>query len=226
MPRTPYGQSKLEAEGVVRSLLAPYCNRSCVDQSENRAQSSEDRGKIANELKIEHKSTRSYYILRPAMIHGPENKGNLSLLVKVVQKGIPWPLACFENQRSFTSIENVSRVLEALIRGDAKSGIYQVADDEPLSTNQVISLIAESLGRSPKFWNIPRVIMQGVARIGDVLHLPLTSERLKKLTECYVVSNGKLLHALGWEKMPVGAEEGMRSTLGVIAATQGSQRSG
>ena len=161
------------------------------------------------------------YILRPAMIHGPGNKGNLNLLVKVVQKGIPWPLGAFENQRSFTSIENVSRVLEALIKTDVEPGTYQVADDQPLSTNQVIGLIAESLGRRPKLWRIPRSFMKGVACLGDILHLPLNSERLKKLTESYVVSNRKLLWALGWQKMPVSAPEGMRATL--IATTKWSQ---
>ncbi len=42
------------------------------------------------------------FIIRPCMIHGYGNKGNLNLLYKVVEKGIPWPLADFENQRSFS----------------------------------------------------------------------------------------------------------------------------
>ena len=49
--------------------------------------------------------------------------------------------------------------------------------------------------------------------MGDFLHLPLNSERLKKLTESYVVSNQKLKKALNIEKMPVRAEEGMKKTL-------------
>jgi len=62
------------------------------------------------------------------------------------------------------------------------------------------------------------------------LHLPLNSERLKKLTESYVVSNAKIKKALGWEAMPVRAEEGMRKTLesfGISSLTeaQRSQRS-
>jgi nucleoside-diphosphate-sugar epimerase len=60
------------------------------------------------------------------------------------------------------------------------------------------------------------------AGVGDKLHLPLNSERLKKLTESYVVSNSKLKKALGIEKMPVSAEEGMRETLSSLRATNGS----
>ena len=51
-----------------------------------------------------------------------------------------------------------------------------------------------------------------LARTGDIFHLPLNSERLKKLTESYVVSNQKIKKALGIEKMPVSAAEGMKKT--------------
>ncbi|NEW84581.1 MAG: hypothetical protein GZ094_19745 [Mariniphaga sp.] len=88
-----------------------------------------------------------------------------------------------------------------------------MADDEPLSTNNLISLIAASQGKKARIWKVNSKLITFVARIGDKLHLPLNSERLKKLTESYVVSNGKLKKALGIEKMPVTAEEGMRRTL-------------
>ena len=216
MPQTPYGKSKLEAEKEVlkfESAKVLKCNSPDIQRSEAGAG-------LSNFRTLELPNFRTF-ILRPAMIHGPGNKGNLNLLLKVVQKGIPWPLGAFENQRSFTSIENVSRVLEALIKTDVEPGTYQVADDETLSTNQVIGLIAESLGRTPRIWKIAPGLMRRVARIGDILRLPLNSERLKKLTESYVVSNRKLLRALGWQKMPVSAQEGMRATL--IATTKWSQ---
>ena len=77
------------------------------------------------------------YILRPCMIHGPGNKGNLNLLYKLVSKNIPWPLGAFENKRSFCSLDNLLFIFKELIeREDIPSGIYNVADDEPLSTNE------------------------------------------------------------------------------------------
>jgi nucleoside-diphosphate-sugar epimerase len=48
------------------------------------------------------------YILRPCMIHGPGNKGNLNLLYNMVKKGIPWPLGAFANRRSFVSMGNLN----------------------------------------------------------------------------------------------------------------------
>ena len=71
------------------------------------------------------------FILRPCMIHGPGNKGNLNLLYKIVRKGIPWPLGAFKNRRSFCSIENFCFVINELIENDLiPSGVYNVADDE------------------------------------------------------------------------------------------------
>ena len=52
------------------------------------------------------------FILRPCMIHGPENKGNLNLLFKLVSIGIPWPLGAFENKRSFCSIDNLMFIIK------------------------------------------------------------------------------------------------------------------
>lgn len=154
------------------------------------------------------------FIIRPCMIHGPGNKGNLNLLYKVVEKGIPWPLAAFENQRSFLSIDNLSfLVFEMLRNKEVKSGIYNFADDETISTNQLIKIIGKVSGRKMNLWNISSSLINGIAKIGDKLKLPLNSERLKKLTESYVVSNQKIKTALGINKLPLLAEEGLIITI-------------
>ena len=151
-------------------------------------------------------------VLRPAMIHGPGNKGNLNLLWGIARRGFPWPLAAFENKRSFTSIGNICAAVEALCeRG--QNGIYPIADDEMLSTNRLIELMAEACGRNPHLWRMPKGLMRFGAKVGDVLHLPLNSERLGKLTEDSFVDNAVLKKHLGWTEMPIRAEDGMRETL-------------
>ena len=157
---------------------------------------------------------KKVFILRPCMIHGPGNKGNLNLLYNVVSKGIPWPLGAYENRRSFCSIDNISYVVEQLITRDhIGSGIYHIGDDEPLSTNELIGLISESVGRKAHIWKLPKGLMSGMASVGGALHLPLNKDRLQKLTENYVVSNEKIKTALGIDNMPVFARNGMRKTL-------------
>ena len=152
------------------------------------------------------------YILRPCMIHGPGNKGNLNLLYQIVAKGLPWPLGAFDNKRSFLSIENLCFVIKELIENESiGSGVYQVADDNLLSTNELIQLLGTSLDKKNRIWSIPVSWISGLAKLGDVLHLPLNSERLQKLTENYVVSNQKIVEAIG-KSLPVKAKEGLLKT--------------
>lgn len=171
--------------------------------------------KIAAEKYIQEHlvAEKQVYILRPCMIHGPGNKGNLNLLYGVVKKGIPWPLGAFENRRTFTSIENLNFVIEGLLTKDVPTGIYNMGDDEALSTNELIEEICKSLGKKAHIWKLPKGLMTDIAKIGGALHLPLDSERLRKLTENYISSNAKIKKALGVEKMPVDAREGLKTTL-------------
>lgn len=75
-----------------------------------------------------------------------------------------------------------------------------MADDAPLSTNELIPLIAASQGKKSGIWNISKKTIHLLAKTGDIFHLPLTSERLKKLTESYVVSNQKNKESIGNSK--------------------------
>ncbi|MEA4839394.1 MAG: NAD-dependent epimerase/dehydratase family protein [Bacteroidales bacterium] len=158
-------------------------------------------------------SAQSVYIIRPCMIHGPGNKGNLNLLYHVVNKSVPWPLGAFENHRSFTSVDNLSYVIEALISKDVPSGIYNMCDDEVLSTNELIELICRVTHRRCRIWNLPPSLIKCFAQVGSILHLPLNNDRLRKLTEDYLVSNEKIKKALGINKMPVSAISGFEKTI-------------
>ena len=152
------------------------------------------------------------YVLRPCMIHGPGNKGNLNLLYKLISIGVPWALGAFENKRSFCSIDNLLFILKELIeREDIPSGIYNVADDEPISTNDLISLIAVSQNRKYKIWYIPKGVIENFAKIGDIFHLPLNTDRLQKLTGSYLVSNEKIKNVIG-KPLPFSSKDGLLKT--------------
>ena len=171
--------------------------------------------KIAAEKYIQEHlvDDKQVYILRPCMIHGPGNKGNLNLLYGVVKKGIPWPLGAFENKRTFTSIDNLCFIIKGLLTQDVESGIYNINDDEAVSTNELIDIICSAMGKKAHIWRIPRGLMEGVAKIGGALHLPLNAERLQKLTENYVSSNAKIKKALGVEQLPIRAKDGLKMTI-------------
>lgn len=197
-PVGPYGESKIAAENHIierfapEALTRPFHN---FDDGDSRFKD------------------KRVYILRPCMIHGPGNKGNLNLLYKVVRKGIPWPLGAFENRRSFTSIENLNVVVSGLLMKEVPSGIYHIGDDEALSTNELIEVMCKAMGRKVRIWHVPKSLMNAVAKIGGILHLPLNPLRMQKLTENYVVSNAKIKSALGISNMPVRAKDGLTATI-------------
>ena len=201
-PVGPYGESKIAAEDYIKEHFVLSDTFSV------------NKGKTFSfkEENVRY-SDKRVYILRPCMIHGPGNKGNLNLLYNVVKKGIPWPLGDFENKRSFTSIDNLCYVVEGLLTKDVASGIYHMGDDEALSTNELIALMCEAMGKEPHIWKMNRKMMEGCAGLGTLLHLPLNTERLRKLTENYVVSNEKIKSALGIDRMPVRAADGIMKTI-------------
>ena len=152
------------------------------------------------------------FILRPGMIHGPGNKGNLNLLYKIVNLGIPWPLGAFENKRSFCSIDNLCFIINELIENiEIPSGIYNISDDDPVSTNELIKLISKSQGKKSFIWNIPKFFIKIFSKIGDAFRLPLNSERLLKLTDNYIISNKKIKKAIN-KKLPMNSIEGLTKT--------------
>lgn len=185
-PVGPYGESKVRAEEYILEQL-------------------NDKPAAYN--------GRDVIIMRPCMIHGPGNKGNLNLLYGVISKGIPWPLGAFDNRRTFTSIDNLTFVIGRILSSHVESGIYNMADDEALSTNELIRVMCKAMGKKARIIKLPRGIINASARIGDVLHLPLNTFRLDKLTESYVVSNNKIKKALGIDRMPIKAYDGLAHTI-------------
>jgi nucleoside-diphosphate-sugar epimerase len=152
-------------------------------------------------------------ILRPSMIHGPGNKGNLNLLYSLISKGIPYPLGSFENKRSFLSVQNLCFVVEEiLMRNEFPSGKFLLADKEPLSTNQIVQIISNCLGKSPRIWFLNKRIVNFAAKFGDVLGLPVNSERLEKLTENYTVDSSNLIKEIGQE-LPLTSFNGLSQTI-------------
>jgi nucleoside-diphosphate-sugar epimerase len=172
------------------------------------------KSKLAAEKYILSKNipeSKKVYILRPCMVHGPGNKGNLNLLYNVVSKGIPYPLGSFKNKRSFLSIQNLCFMIGQLLIIKPVSGLYNVADDQSISTNQLIKLIGIGCGKKSKILYLPRFLIVVLSKFGSLFHLPMNSERLQKLTESYLVSNTKIKEVIN-KPLPLTCEQGLLKT--------------
>lgn len=167
------------------------------------------KSKLKAEQYIQSRTTEAgkhFYILRPGMIHGPGNKGNLNLLYRFVKSGIPFPFGEFDNQRSFLSVDNFVFIVHQLLDREIQSGIYHLADDGFLSTKELYNLIATTLGKSPKILNFPKNWIYFLAKSAGKQHL------VSKLTEDMMISNKKIVNELG-VSLPVALREGVCKTI-------------
>lgn len=148
---------------------------------------------------------KEYYILRPCMVHGPGNKGNLNLLYKYAKTGLPFPLGAFQNQRSFLSVDNFSFIIDKLITQKVPSGIYHLSDDGSMSTPDLFKLTARTAGKLSPVLSIPQSL------VSAAFMLLRKKRMLQKLTEDMLVSNARIKRHLG--PLPVTIEQGLVKTI-------------
>ena len=97
-------------------------------------------------LEVGRQSDMSVSIVRSSLVYGPGVKGNLSLLLKFIEKGIPLPLGSItSNKRSFVSITNLIDLIEVcLVHPKAANEIFLVSDNEDISTVELIIFLAKA----------------------------------------------------------------------------------
>lgn len=156
---------------------------------------------------------KNIIILRPPMIHGPNNKGNLNLIYSIITSGFPWPLYRYKNSRTFLSIDNFNFCIGRIINNQIKSGIYNISDDCSLSTNDIVDVIEYVTKKSVYKISVPKYVIRIISKIGNIIPIPINEDRLSKLTENYLVSNNKIKKALEINKMPVNCKDGMIKTI-------------
>lgn len=153
-------------------------------------------------------------ILRPGLIHGPEDKGNLNLLFKLVKKGIPYPLGSFANRRSYLTVDNLAFVLDYILRNDHfSSGVYHIADDEPIATTKIVELMYEVQGRKSKILKVPPKFLQRLVKVFSYLGVRILEEKLTKLTADLKICNLKIKNEMSLSNLPLTSEKGLEQTI-------------
>lgn len=193
--------------------VADYSNLPINEETERRPQSVYGLSKKMAEDYILNKklpSGKRYFIIRTPMIYGNDNKGNLQVLYNFISKFRLWPFTNFKNKKSFCSIENLDFALIQLIENqDISSGVYNVADDEVISTNQLIELIGNQRNIKIKFLKIPKNIILLILGVLKLIKLSQFEDKIRKLTESYEVDNTKIKLAVN-ETWPMSTERGLR----------------
>ena len=150
-------------------------------------------------------STMQVSVLRPALVYGPEAKGNLHRMIEAVDGWRFPPLPQTGNRRSMVHVDDLIEAAWLVATHPRANGeVYIVSDGEAYSSRQIYEWITAALGRKLPAWDIPVPVLGIAARVGDVVQrvarcrVPFNSEVLARLTGSACYEAGKLRQDLEW----------------------------
>lgn len=159
-------------------------------------------------------------ILRPTLMYGPGNPGNMARLLRLIRLGIPIPFGAIQNRRSFLFVGNMVSAIQLGATATAASRqVFCVADDDVLSTPELIRAIGSATGRRIRMWAAPHSALAALGRLGDLVERAtgrspgFDSVSVRKLSGSLEVSTSRLKATCGW-RPPFSLEEGLLQTFG------------
>lgn len=131
-------------------------------------------------------------ILRPPLVYGPGQKGNLALLTGAIERGWPLPLGSMTAQRSLIGVANLADAVAAAIRpGASVSGTYTLADTD-VSSAELARELGAVVGRRARLLPVPVVVLAKLARLLG------RTDSVTKLSEPLLVDSARYSAASGW----------------------------
>jgi len=193
----------------VKAVVDSVANYTLTEDDKSTATHVYGRSKReAESVILNHISSYTKLIYRPVLVYGPNQKGNLGTLESLLHKGIPLPLKSWRNRRSVLYVKNLCSAIHLSLKSKIESGVYFVADDQPVSTAQLLHHIGKGIGSEPRLFSIPEFIIK------MLISFPIQSiqHQTNKVYGSLEVSNRKLLSALNIERMPYSTEQGFNET--------------
>jgi len=158
----------------------------------------------------------SILIVRPCVIFGENNRGNVYNFLKQFSTGRFLMVGNGQNRKSLAYVGNLVSFLLAKLQASPGLHLYNYADKPDLSTNELIRIAQESFGSSGGIsrMRVPYLIGLAAGYWFDLVaavtdrKLPISSIRIKKFCAETTVSTAKLERE-GF-KRPYSLEEGLR----------------
>lgn len=171
-----------------------------------RPQDPYGRSKLAAEralAEIAGRTGMEFVVVRPPLVYGPDVGANFRQLVHWVARGVPLPFGAVANRRSLVCVWNLADVLARAVDQAAAAGrTFHVADDRPVSTAELVTLIAQGLGRPAHLIPFPPRVLDLCLR---VLGRGAIAERLLGSLE---VDDSLTRRVLDWVP-PIAIDEGI-----------------
>lgn len=209
---------------VFLSSVAAVCSQSEVEVDEQtaaRPDSDYGRSKLLAEVALQEElrgALTDWCILRPPLVYGPGNPGNMGRLLGLIGRGLPLPLGAIRNRRSFIFIDNLVDALATVIRwpGELRS-VFFLSDGSDFSTPQLIAALAGATGRPARLLNVPVGLLRLLGRAGDLIERlagvtsPIDSYSVDRLVGSMPVSGALFSRTFNWQA-PVDRTAAIRRT--------------
>lgn len=163
-------------------------------------------------------SAADWCVIRPTLVYGPGNPGNMERLIKLIKLPLPLPFGAIRNRRSFVYVGNlVDAIQTCLTKPEASRKTFVVADREVLSTGELIRELAKACGRSVRLVSVPLGLLRVGVKLAEIPQritgrsFGLDLKTLEKLSDSLEVSTAKIEEEVGWQP-PFTAREGLRRT--------------
>lgn len=146
-------------------------------------------------------------VVRLPLVYGPGVGGNFLRLLKLIERGVPLPLASIDNRRSMIYNGNLADALIACTSHPAAAGnTYLVSDGKDVSTPQLMGQLARSMGRSARLWPFPSAILHSMGRlIGK-------AAEVERLIGSLQVDSSRIRNDLDWTPI-FTIEQGLAETV-------------
>ena len=134
-------------------------------------------------LEIGKKSNMHVTVIRPALVYGPNVKGNLKLMLSGIKKGWFPPLPVTNNKRSMIHVDDLVRAILLVAEDERTNGKIFIATDGKLySSREIYESMCVLVGKSIPKWSIPKFIFD----LAKLLN-PRFKYKIDKLLgdECY-----------------------------------------
>ena len=154
-------------------------------------------------------------IVRPPLVYGPHVRANFLRLMRLVDTGVPLPLASVANRRSLLFVGNLADALSACIDHPRAAGqTFSVSDGENVSTPELIRRIARALDRPARLFPFPVPLL----RLAGVL--AGQKQAIDRLTGDLAIDSSPIRTALDW-RPPFSMELGLAETAAWYRAHRG-----
>jgi len=190
--------------------MATTSNQILTESSPCEPDTPYGRSKLKAEQAVQQlcaESSLTWTILRPPLIYGASNPGNMARLLKLVHTGIPLPFGAVKNRRSFLYVGNlVDAITTCLFHPQARNQTFLVSDSEAVSTPTLMTEIAQTMGKSPVLMPIPTPVLKLSGKLSG------NEETVHRLLGSLELDSTKIRTMLAWTP-PFSLKQGLQETV-------------